>query len=45
VSDKILGEVRCDISDLTDPQLLRIGQDFMGIHPRRNHGDSRRGAL
>jgi hypothetical protein len=44
VSDKILGEVRCDISDLTDPQLLRIGQDFMGIHPKRDHGDSRRGA-
>ena len=45
VAAKILGEVRCDISDLTDPQLLRIGQDFVGVHPTRDHGDSRRGAL
>ncbi len=45
VAAKILGEVRCDISDLTDPQLLRIGQDFVGIHPTRDHVDSRRGAL
>jgi len=42
---KILADVRADIDDLTDDQLLRLGQHYFGIDPLRDHGDSRRGAL
>lgn len=42
---RILGEVRADIDDLTDEQLLRLGQHHAGIDPLRDHADSRRGAL
>lgn len=41
---KVLGEYRADIDDLTDEQLLRLGQQFVGIDPKRDHGDSQRGA-
>ena len=42
---RILGEMRADIDDLTDEQLLRLGQHYAGIDPLRDHADSRRGAL
>jgi hypothetical protein len=42
---KLVGEVRADIDDLTDDQLLRLGQHYAGIDPLRDHGDSRRGDL
>ncbi len=45
VADRIVADVRADIDDLTDEQVLRLGQHIMGIDPLRDHGDSRRGAL
>jgi len=33
---KILGDLRLDIDDLTDPQVLRIGQTFFDVAPKRN---------
>jgi hypothetical protein len=44
LADRILADVRADIDDLTDEQLLRLGQHIAGIDPLRDHGDSRRGA-
>ena len=44
IAARILGEIRADIDDLTDEQLLRLGQHIAGIDPLRDHGDSRRGA-
>ncbi len=35
---KILGDLRVDIDDLTDPQVLRIGQTFFDIAPPRQMG-------
>lgn len=43
IAAKIVGDVRADIDDLTDEQLLRLGQHIAGIDPLRDHGDSRRG--
>ena len=43
IAAKILGDVRADIDDLTDEQVLRLGQHIAGIDPKRDHGDSRRG--
>lgn len=45
IAAHIIGEVRADIDDLTDEQLLRLGQHIAGIDPLRDHGDSQRGAL
>jgi hypothetical protein len=44
VAERIVADVRADIDDLTDEQVLRLGQHIMGIDPLRDHGDSRRGA-
>jgi hypothetical protein len=44
VAERILADVRADIDDLTDQQLLRLGQHIAGIDPLRDHGDSQRGA-
>jgi hypothetical protein len=44
IAGKIIADVRADIDDLTDEQLLRLGQHIAGIDPLRDHGDSRRGA-
>lgn len=44
VARHIIGEFRADIDDLTDEQLLRLGQHIAGIDPLRDHGDSQRGA-
>ena len=44
VAGRILADVRADIDDLTDEQVLRLGQHIAGIAPLRDHGDSRRGA-
>lgn len=41
---KVLAILRADIDDLTDEQVLRLGQQAYGIAPARDHGDSRRGA-
>jgi len=35
LNTKILGNLRVDIDDLTDPQVLRIGQSFFDIAPPR----------
>mgnify|MGYP003342199515 CR=1 FL=1 len=43
IAAKIVGDVRADIDDLTDEQLLRLGQHILGVDPSRDHGDSRRG--
>lgn len=43
IAAKIVADVRADIDDLTDEQLLRLGQHIGGIDPLRDHGDSRRG--
>lgn len=45
LAERILADVRADIDDLTDEQVLRLGQHIAGIDPLRDHGDSRRGAL
>lgn len=44
IAQRIVADVRADIDDLTDEQVLRLGQHIMGIDPLRDHGDSRRGA-
>lgn len=45
IASHLLAEVRADIDDLTDEQVLRLGQHIAGIDPRRDHGDSQRGLL
>jgi hypothetical protein len=35
---KILGDVRCDIDDLTNAQVLRLGQQFFDMAPARDRG-------
>lgn len=44
VADKVVGRETADLDDLTDEQLLRLGQHLLGKDPRRDHGDSERGA-
>jgi hypothetical protein len=41
VAAKIVAEYRCDIDDLTDPQVLRIAQNIIGLAPRRDAADRR----
>lgn len=41
---RIAAVLRADIDDLTDEQVLRLGQSAFGLAPARDHGDSRRGA-
>jgi hypothetical protein len=36
LGSKILGDLRLDIDDLTDPQVLRIGQTFFDVAPKRD---------
>lgn len=43
VCAKLVAEVRCDIDDLTDRQVLRLAQQYFGTEPERDFGDSRRG--
>lgn len=43
VAAKLVAEVRCDIDDLTDRQVLRLAQQYFGTEPERDFGDSRRG--
>lgn len=45
IAGRVIAEYRADIDDLTDEQLLRLGQHLAGIDPLRDHGDSRRGEL
>lgn len=42
---KVIAVLRADIDDLTDEQVLRLGQQAYGLAPARDHGDNRRGAL
>ncbi|MFN8126962.1 MAG: hypothetical protein U0R64_10705 [Candidatus Nanopelagicales bacterium] len=44
IAAKIVASVRMDIDDITDEQLLRLGQLYFDDEPTRDHGDSRRGA-
>jgi hypothetical protein len=39
---KIVGDVRCDIDDLTNAQVLRLGQQFFDMAPARDNGDKYR---
>ena len=42
VASKIVANVRADIDDLTDAQLMRIGEAYFGIdEPKRGHPQSR----
>ena len=41
VAAKILGDVRCDIGDLTDVQVLRIAQGYLDMLPARDAADRR----
>lgn len=43
VAAKLVAEVRCDIDDLFDRQVLRLAQQYFGTEPDRDFGDSRRG--
>ena len=43
VAAKLIADVRCDIDDLTDRQVLRLAQQYFGTEPDRDFGDSRRG--
>ena len=43
-ASKIAAVLRADIDDLTDEQVLRLGQQAYGLDPVRDYGDSRRGA-
>jgi hypothetical protein len=33
----LLGDVRVDVDDLTDAQIVRIGQQFFDMAPERNN--------
>lgn len=37
----ILGEFRVDVDDLTDAQIVRVGQQFFDMAPPRSPGDDR----
>ena len=40
----MVADVRCDIDDISDTQLLRLGEMYFGSdEPARDYGDSRRG--
>ena len=41
---KVVAVIRADIDDLTDEQVLRLGQRAFGIDPARDESDSQRGA-
>lgn len=44
VAAKIVANIRADVDDLTDAQLLRLGQNYFGFdEPVRAYHDSRRG--
>ncbi len=43
-ASKVVAVLRVDVDDLTDEQVLRLGQQAFGIDPARDHGDSQRGA-
>jgi len=43
VAAKIVADIRVDIDDITDEQLLRLGQQYFDQAPARDHGDSQRG--
>jgi len=32
IAHRVVGSVRADIDDITDPQLVRLGESFFGIH-------------
>jgi len=44
VAAKILADMRADIDDITDEQLIRLNEQFFGTAPERDHGDDRRSA-
>ena len=44
VAAKIVAEVRTDIDDISNEQLLRLGEQYFGTAPARDHGDDRRSA-
>lgn len=45
VAQKIVADVRVDIDDITNNQLLRLGELYFGKdEPERDYGDSRRGS-
>lgn len=41
VAAKIIADIRCDIDDLTDQQVLRIAQQAVGLDPTRDAPDRR----
>lgn len=44
IAAKVVADVRCDIDDISDNQLLRLGEMYFGSdEPARDYGDSRRG--
>lgn len=44
IAAKVVADVRCDIDDITNNQLLRLGQMYFGVdEPVRDYGDSQRG--
>ena len=44
VAKKIVANIRCDIDDITDNQLLRLGEMYFGEDvPERDYGDGRWG--
>lgn len=45
VAAKVVADVRCDIDDISDNQLLRLGEMYFGAdEPERDYPDSRWGA-
>jgi hypothetical protein len=38
---RIVADIRCDIDDLTDAQVVRIAQQVVGIDPKRDAPDRR----
>lgn len=44
IAKKIVASVRCDVDDITDNQLLRLGETYFGEDvPKRNYPDNRWG--
>ncbi|MEF9995844.1 MAG: hypothetical protein RR784_04595 [Burkholderiaceae bacterium] len=43
LASKVVADLRADVDDLSDAQILRLAQDFFDIEPSRDLGDERRG--
>lgn len=43
LASKVVADLRADVDDLTDAQIIRLARDFFDREPPRGFGDERRG--